>query len=141
MSETREVCGKPCELDGISDALLGLEQDRGVPGRLAVPARKGPQFLLLPGRREALVDIGAGHEKVPVQDVEARYLQPPLIFPKPIVPAAMQQVGQSDHEFHVRILSREAIAAIERVERFVVSAQRMERQAAIDMSGPSAGID
>ena len=97
--------------------------------------------MALPGRCEALVDIGARHEKVPVQDVEARHLQPPLKFPKPIVPAAMQQIGQSDHEFHVRILSREAMAAVERVERFVVSAQRMKRQAAVDMSGPSAGID
>ena len=44
----------------------------------------------------------------------------------PVLPAAMQQIGESDHELHVRIVALEAAATLECLGCFVVPARAHE---------------
>ncbi len=137
MSQAGEVRCKSGKLNRVADALLGFEQERAAVWRLAVPARKWPQILRFSRRRKALVDIGI--KETTMQGVEAGHLQPAFKLAKSLLPAAMQQLGESDDELHMRIVAVEAAATIERFECFGVAAEGVKRQTAIDVSGAEIG--
>ena len=76
-----------------------------------------------------------------MQRIEGGHLQPELVSAQPVLPAAFQHVGEPDNELHMRIVALRAAAPIERLECFGMTAERMQRQAAIDVNGAALGSE